>query len=187
MNQNGLPGGGPWRILDECPAMSHNTGYAAQKGARRRGDKRDAPRHKCICPRALVRLSEIKTLRIEGRMARGERKLPEDHNPGGRPRDSGAPQYLRNTRPGARRRDLSAGLCRTPLGMFIMDEAAENRWAGESLAKAKEMCAGCPVNEDCLGWATDGERTPGAWTGMYGGLTHMERRDAAKKKGIKAA
>ena len=45
-----LPGGGPWRILDNCPADRHNTLYAAVKGGRRGpGNAR------CICPRALQR------------------------------------------------------------------------------------------------------------------------------------
>lgn len=44
MNVRGLPGHGPWRILDECQAPTHNTHWAAKKHG--------AKRPTCICPGA---------------------------------------------------------------------------------------------------------------------------------------
>lgn len=55
MKQHVLPGGGPWRILDECSADRHNT-YAASRGY----DSTNAER--CICPRAL--LEAVRTLKL---------------------------------------------------------------------------------------------------------------------------
>lgn len=46
-----LPGGGPWRILKECPADRHNTTYAA-RGYRSVGCSMERGNPKCICPRS---------------------------------------------------------------------------------------------------------------------------------------
>lgn len=46
-----MPGGGPWRILDECPADRHNTTYAA-RGYRNVDGKMLSGETKCVCPRS---------------------------------------------------------------------------------------------------------------------------------------
>lgn len=170
---HGLPGGGPWLILDDCPAMYHNTGNAAKKGVAGHG--------RCICPRALVRWQRCKELAIISRTRRGERKAtPQERGKGGRPAETGVPQYVRNMRQGVLPPDLSAGSCRSVLGRRIMDSAQDSRWSGEAMAMVRAMCEDCPVQQQCAQWAADGEDPPGAWIGVYGGLVHWERRNAAK-------
>ena len=41
-----------------------------------------------------------------------------------------------------------------------------------ALEQVKRLCAGCPVQEPCLGWAI----TAGVSDGIWGGLTPLERR-----------
>lgn len=49
----------------------------------------------------------------------------------------------------------------------------EGGGAAGQVAKAKKVCAGCPVRETCLDWAlASGLNEPGVW----GGLTEHERR-----------
>jgi len=175
MGLNGLPGGGPWRVLHECPAFFHNTAYAAKK-------RRDEA--KCICPRALVRLAETKALTIQRRIERGERKIgPGERQRGGRPHGNTDAQYFRNIRDNVPVPDLSAGKCRSPLGLYLMDQAQESRWTGSALADAKAMCEYCPVKRACLGWVERAENPPGDWPGIYGGKTHMQRRNEWRKTG----
>lgn len=42
-----------------------------------------------------------------------------------------------------------------------------------AIAAAKEVCDGCPVREDCLGWVLGLRENP---SGIFGGLTHDERK-----------
>lgn len=172
----GLPGGGPWRILDECPAEYHNTSNAAKKiVARGKG--------RCICPRAQERWRRAQDIRKASRIARGERPPADaERSPGGRPAETGVPTYVRNMRQDVRPPDLSRGTCRTPHGLRVMDLAQEKRWGGEALAAAELMCYLCPVKVACGQWADLAENPPGSWIGMYGGRTHMARRNAARKK-----
>ena len=49
---------------------------------------------------------------------------------------------------------------------------------GESVRPAKQICALCPVSEQCLQWALDhGERD-----GIYGGKTPNERKRLRKEQ-----
>jgi Transcription factor WhiB len=180
MSRNiGLPGRGPWRIDPRCPAFSHNTAFAAKKG----GLVPHAPevgRIKCICPRAIAAYKAEQKLAELRKIERGDRKTALGGRPRGAGMEYGIPQYYRNVVQNVAVPDLGAGLCRTPLGMEIMDLAQAKRWTGETLEKAKTMCDGCPVQFKCGQWATDAESPAGDWSGIYGGLTHMERRDAAK-------
>lgn len=43
---------------------------------------------------------------------------------------------------------------------------------GEDAAEAKRICAECPVRDECLQWALDGDEHFGVW----GGTTPRERR-----------
>ncbi len=42
----------------------------------------------------------------------------------------------------------------------------------EGIARAKELCAACPVRTDCLEFALAARE----WEGIWGGLTEVERR-----------
>jgi hypothetical protein len=143
-----------------------------------------APRVKCICPRALARIEELKSMRAKRdaqRAPRTQPAAPVGRPPVGEARQS-EPTYLRNMQKGIVAPDLSAGACRTPGGMATMDAAATNRWAGKPLRAAKALCAVCVVSGDCYMWAALGEKPAGAWIGMYGGETHIERKKRAKQE-----
>ncbi|MFY2790630.1 WhiB family transcriptional regulator [Rhodococcus sp. MALMAid1271] len=63
--------------------------------------------------------------------------------------------------------------CRTmPISMFYPD--AECQWTNLASAEsaAKAVCVQCPVRADCLAHAM----TYGEPDGIWGGLTHRERR-----------
>lgn len=54
-------------------------------------------------------------------------------------------------------------------------------WVGDDhsntrVAKAKAICATCPVLDTCLDWALQLDKTLGNFPGIYGGLTSEERR-----------
>jgi WhiB family redox-sensing transcriptional regulator len=44
-------------------------------------------------------------------------------------------------------------------------------------AQAKELCAACPVQRECLEYANDNEEPDGIW----GGLTPIERRKEPRR------
>jgi WhiB family transcriptional regulator, redox-sensing transcriptional regulator len=47
----------------------------------------------------------------------------------------------------------------------------------QSEAQAKELCAACPVQRECLEYANDNEEPDGIW----GGLTPIERRKEPRR------
>jgi WhiB family redox-sensing transcriptional regulator len=58
-------------------------------------------------------------------------------------------------------------------GFFAFDNEAE------LIAAAKQVCAGCPVTEQCRTWAMDHGQDHGVW----GGLTADERRALRRNQG----
>lgn len=54
---------------------------------------------------------------------------------------------------------------------------------GGSARGAKEVCRRCEIREPCLLWALDNDET----TGIWGGLTAVERRPLARARRRKAA
>ncbi len=148
-----LPGGGPWRILRDCPSLLHNTYRAVNRGH---------PDMRCRCPRGRV-------VRETEQDRRRTYKASVIHSP--------AVSLAANRR----MPDLSAGLCRTPAGLDLIDAAAvstANRAAGAT-AKVKAMCRRCPVRTACLEWAlADPEFTA---DGIYGGYDAYERRKMIEK------
>lgn len=56
-----------------------------------------------------------------------------------------------------------------------------HEWA--IIALAKQVCAACPVRQECLEWALDrGEKF-----GIYGGLTSTQRREVLRQRTKEAA
>ncbi|MCI0425303.1 MAG: WhiB family transcriptional regulator [Actinobacteria bacterium] len=45
------------------------------------------------------------------------------------------------------------------------------------IARAKAVCAGCPVADECLSWALETNQTEGIW----GGHTAKERRSLRRR------
>lgn len=149
-----LPGNGPWRILAECPAMLHNTVRAATRGARE---------HRCICPRALA-LAEIdRDDRLSRKNSSGRKLTP-------------AASYLNNVAEAASWPDLKGGLCQTAGGRRIVDAyASEVKVTGAAMAH-RRMCSTCPVQRKCGIGVLKAEQPPGAWGGMYAGMSAADRK-----------
>lgn len=165
-----LPGGGPWRILDECLAVYHNTQRAALG--------RSIGRDKCICPRALV----LKTQR-----AQYEKKKDEQRQ--ARRRENSNYETLRvysrflhsisavTTTPMPR--EMSKAACRTGVGMQFADDGMDRHVTPAGVSKrqgAKDWCnTACPVKDTCLAYVTANEHPAGSWGGVWGGLDPWQR------------
>lgn len=158
-----FPSGGPWRILPECPNDTHNTARAAEG---RRG-RMDAPVPKCICPRARAiaekRLSEWQATRT------------------GAPRES-LRMRARDVTPdpvNKRQPDLSAGNCRRPWNLKIVDagfDTLASRTAVERREASKALCLECPMLVACRAYTLAEESPPGSWGGIWGGMDAWNRR-----------
>lgn len=78
------------------------------------------------------------------------------------------PVFLRLEPPGPWVTDGSCYQAPNP-DLWFPDVGAQGQ---QDAAKAKEICAGCPVRFDCLNWALDTAQEYGIW----GGMTRRERR-----------
>lgn len=158
---DGLPGDGPWIILPECEGWKHNTARAALRA-------------KCTCPRALELSREYRDRENAKRRKNFGTPRPQVGRPRRRPPQShGVPDYLANMRMDVPAPSLAGALCRSDAGIRIMD-------SGETRV-IKAMCGKCPARVPCGDWARKGERIPGAWPGVYGGLTQVERREQRER------
>jgi len=156
-----LPGGGPWRILPDCPALLHNTMRAATQGA---------AEHRCVCPRGLVMKGRYVQQKNASRARRNQEK----------PRGPQAStiMYLNNVRRPANTPSLT-GPCKTPEGLELADRVLSGRSGSVELHRL--MCQLCPTLQRCRTWVLEEEVPAGSWGGMYGGLTVTDRRRMARK------
>jgi WhiB family redox-sensing transcriptional regulator len=53
----------------------------------------------------------------------------------------------------------------------------------QQVAKAKAVCRGCPVVQDCLDWAIESGQTDG----VCGGMTETERRSFSRDRARRAS
>lgn len=155
-----LPGGGPWLVRRDCPAVYHNTLRATRS--------QESDPESCICPRAqyLLKLSQQRTAELRRQKAR----LKEISRSG-----LTSLMHALKTAP-----DLSAGACQTPAGRAAHDRVwrdEDTRTGGhpKDIAAAKQVCATCPVAELCLAWALASQDAPEL--GLYGGKTPAERAE----------
>ncbi len=173
-----LPGYGPWRILDECPAQSHNTLRAAE-----RGYASDPLRSRCICPRGLSLLAENSEAKKISRNAYYQAKKTE--RAAGTHVDARTPciRYVKET---ASVPDMSGAACGTPEGVRLVDRLTR-RSTQRNFDAVRELCENCPIKLACRAWVLGAEKIPGSWGGVYGGLTPVDRLNiAAKEEGIAA-
>jgi Transcription factor WhiB len=150
----GLPGGGPWRILEDCPARLHNTGNAPS--TRRQGALA------CICPHG-VQVYETRKKIDNAHKWEQQRPLP---------------RYLRNM--SIRAVWLPGALCTTTGGRTLMDALAEQ--SEGAAAAVKKMCETCPALAQCASWILEAEQPGGSWGGYYAGMTRAERYERWKEK-----
>lgn len=164
-------GGGPWRVLETCPAPRHNTARAARGAA-------GSPR--CVCP---VAEALHERYREQERINKAARKAGVPLAEARKKRDVLASMkvaaYLNNIVGGQTMPDLRGGNCQNPEGRAVMDRALASSQEQEGLgarAAAKALCVDCPVLQACGAWALAEEKPAGAWGAVYGGMTVQERR-----------
>jgi Transcription factor WhiB len=158
----GLPGGGPWAVLADCPAKYHNTLNAARRAAH--GGK-------CVCPGGAAMIERERVYQ-SGRPAR--RILIDS--------PLRAPQYEQNYKTSGAVPDLSKGSCRKPWGRPLLDAAAAVQYRGDATRSAQFMCSRCPVRKRCGEWVAQAEDPAGSWGGIYAGMTPHQRRDAMSRR-----
>ncbi len=156
-----LPGGGPWRILPECPSFIHNT-LRSTRGRI----------HNCICPRALdLREASLEKLRKANAAARAARQ----QNTG----RGSAPTYMANIKSEVGAPNLEGAPCSSKTGVLAMDLmlSEANSLQAKGRALHRKLCAACPVetHQRCDAWWREAETPAGAWGGMYAGKTRKER------------
>lgn len=153
---HGLPGGGPWLILADCPSRLHNTANAA------RGQGKGKP--KCRCPHALVSVAEKRAVERAAARKKGAervnlRKL--------------TPIFLRNSL--TRMPELPNAACKTSFGQHLFDQV-QSKALGSGPA-ARRMCMECPELHPCGMWILKAEDPPGSWGNYYAGMNAAERRE----------
>lgn len=187
-----LPGGGPWHILAECPALLHNSVRSVTKGALQ---------HRCVCPRGLALLELEKRRRSEHRLiyrevddAAAEEQLKRRRlkRMGITPEKKTGPrwepdkavmraQYFANTM-GALIPSMPAAACKTTFGIKLSDRAYSGEAGSEG--EMKLLCGRCPERIACATWVLADERLPGEWGGVYGGMSVGDRRKIAAAKSV---
>ena len=101
---NGLPGGGPWRVLADCPSRLHNTYNSARGGSRRPNP--------CVCPHALAELA------AKREQERAKRDYSREAQLLRKRRKQQAPTYLKSSP--APRTWFPEARCQTPGGRRIL-------------------------------------------------------------------
>jgi len=176
-----LIGGGPWLVLDYCPATQHNTLKAAR-------GTRVENRTRCVCPHACALLAAFsKTQAAQKRAARQAEMLaqleaksaapPPVPKPKPKPAllpGSSVSRYLRNVSGTSGPPSLPGRRCASVPQLF--DAALDGRRTGE----ARAVCMSCPVRELCAAWVLEDEKPAGDWGGVYGGLSVADRRRYAE-------
>jgi hypothetical protein len=159
----GWLGGGPWLVLQDCPAPRHNTLSAAKGRYCISRGKSVSGCPKCVCPRAAWWLTRENEQRRTSERERGVNR-----------NNIRVPSFISNTLSQGMP-DLGRGLCRTPEGREVIDEAEGKQPNSAAVERARDMCSFCPVMEKCRDWVTRDEKPAGSWGLMYAGMTPRER------------
>lgn len=154
---NGLPGGGPWRIDDDCPAPRHNSIRSAEG---RKGEP------KCVCPHG-VQLYRERLTYFNGK----RRGVPRSDF-----RIKGSvPKDLVDPTPGFFR----DAICQHPTFREVMDggfSTAATKGGVRVRREAKNVCrTHCPIRQQCLEYVQRLESPRGSWGGVWGGQDPWER------------
>lgn len=168
-------GHGPWALDPNCPTELHNTLRAARGHVIVNGKY---TREKCICPRAKDLYAQYRAQQVQRNHTIRLGGQVEDHRRSDL-RQSASSRMAPIAVVLAGMPDLSAGRC---VGIEdaqrIFDAAAASTDDdGAKIDRAKSICSACPMatRQACAEWALKGERTPGDWGGVYGGLSPRDR------------
>lgn len=165
----GLPGGGPWMVLDGCTSSTHNT--LRSSITKYNGGL-------CVCPRALV-LREQHTAKERARSKRAyyKSKAAREAIHGPRPEKVETVRFIKpEVVMNAQKEDMSGALCPDYTALF--DAAIDHAHAS---GRAKAVCMKCPARLNCerLIQTLEGEY-PGSVAGVYAGLSVRDRMNGLK-------
>ncbi len=154
-------GGGPWMVLELCPALWHNTQSASV------GRSRNGRQKQCICPRGLWWRQREKE----------QRAASDTERRHGASRDA-LNEVIAAAQTYTGRRSTDAALCNSIMGRKLADNLATNE-EGATVGH-RRMCFSCPARIECALDAIRGEGDSELtrWDGMYGGMTFAERKRA---------
>lgn len=165
---NGLPGGGPWRILKDCGADVHNSTRAGL--GRGHGFVTRLP---CTCPRALEMLAQYQARRLELReIERVSKRRPRQDKRARLQLPLPLPAEIRSP-------NFIEGLCTKPGNMAYADKGMNDQASLAGIAdrqEAKDLCAVCPMKLECKAWALGQEKPAGSWGGVWGGMDPWNRK-----------
>jgi hypothetical protein len=158
-----MPGNGPWKIIDSCESHIHNTLWAAR---RTNGTR-------CTCPHA-VAITRARGANEKYRAKRAEqlaiekdaRERTESRSVVRRVREAPIPHFT------------GQEPCVTVYGRRIFSAALDRPGTDSHTEPAQALCARCPLLAECRNWVMSAELEPGAWGGVYGGMTVKDRRAA---------
>ncbi len=162
-------GCGPWLVLPDCPAVRHNSAKAA-----RRAD----PRVRCICPQGQALRRAEQDRRAQNQRDYRLRKIAAIRAAGTEQVQQRAVRtalYLANVLTD-NTPDLRGAVCAGELGRSIGNKMyGKERGGSNGVWEMKRLCSVCPVVKKCGDWALSGERMPGDWGGVYGGMSAADR------------
>jgi hypothetical protein len=163
-----LPGGGPWKIIDTCHCHVHNTVYAARLRPAR-----------CICPRAIaLRSMRAQKATVYKRRVRDERHVPHGVRRAPDRAESCSPVRKVNEAPIPHFTGHEP--CGSGEGQPVFNQAVDAPGTARLTDPAVKLCSTCPLLAECRNWVLKAELEPGAWGGVYGGLTVKDRKALAR-------
>lgn len=168
-------GHGPWALHPDCPTELHNTLRAARGHVIVNGRY---IKEKCICPRARALYAQYRVQQVARNHAvKLGQKVEDLRTHGARETKTARMAPIAVVLSGMP--DLSGGRCvgwDTAREVFDAASASTDD-DGAKIDRAKSICAMCPeaTRRACGEWALKGERTPGDWGGVYGGLSPRDR------------
>lgn len=176
-------GGRPWRILDECPAATHNALNSGRGRIQRRNAANDwvtTRVTKCICPGAIFAIALDNAERRKRAVGERDRGLRASRfqQGSGEVRKSRAGAWVPD---GVKMPNFENAACRNLLGRRIMDNVINSSGGSNTRAvkQAKGLCAICPIRETLCGpYILAAEKPTGSWYGVWAGMTQAERRAA---------
>lgn len=149
-----LPGGGPWRIVQDCPGSIHNTAHAAREGG-------------CRCPHALeLRREEWRRQDQKRRKSSDRIGFPLTLVDASTP-DLSKGHCVTGGRPAQAIMDGGYDAKRTVEGFAARERAKGVCWGSDGTQ--------CPAMSACDGWVTGYEDPAGSWGGVFAGKDQWER------------
>jgi hypothetical protein len=158
---------GPWKILEECEAPTHNT-ISAARGV----IERNVYGTRCICPHAKHLLKAMRS----GENTRRKKKVVE--------KNVGVVEEIKALMNPHDMPDLTDGACAREENRFAVDAGfnTDRTPAGRrDRNRAKAVCELCPLAtfQRCQTWVLTKEDPAGSWGGVYGGLDIYDRANVA--------